>query len=151
MNKQSVESAFSGLPNGTFTWNDEATLVFTPTQPYQSNTALNITLANSFQSATGFGIPEPIEISFIVTDYLHTTNVLPQANATDVNVQSAIVLPSINRLCPSARTLTRYRLRSRWYHLLRGTANGSTPARTSSIPTRHWLAEQNTLSAWMGI
>jgi len=91
MNKQSVESAFSGLPEGTFTWNDDATLVFTPTQPYQSNTALNITLANTIQSATGFGIPEPIELSFSVTDYLHTTNILPQANATDVNVQSAIV------------------------------------------------------------
>lgn len=91
MNKQSVESAFSGLPEGTFTWNDEATLVFTPTQSYQSNTVLNLTLANTIQSSTGFGIPEPIEIPFTVTDYLHPTNILPQANATDVNVQSAIV------------------------------------------------------------
>src|SRR5262245_22517017 len=36
MNKPSAEAAFSGLPEGTFTWNDDATLVFTPTQPYQS-------------------------------------------------------------------------------------------------------------------
>ena len=34
MNKPSVESALSGLPEGTFTWSDEATLVFTPAQPY---------------------------------------------------------------------------------------------------------------------
>ena len=91
MNKPSVESAFSGLPEGTFTWNDDATLVFTPTQPYQSNTTLHVSLANTLQSATGFGIPEPIELSFTVTDYLQTTNILPKANATDVNVQSAIV------------------------------------------------------------
>src|SRR5688572_9784524 len=91
MNKASVESGFSGLPEGTFTWNDDETLVFTPTQPYQSNTTLNVSLANTLQSATGFGIPEPIELSFTVTDYLQSTNILPKANATDVNVLSAIV------------------------------------------------------------
>jgi hypothetical protein len=91
MNKPSAESALSGIPAGTFTWNDEATLVFTPTQPYQSNTNLKITVANSIQSATGFGIAEPVEVSYTVADYLHTTNTLPKASATDVNVQSAIV------------------------------------------------------------
>ena len=91
MNKQTVESAFSGLPAGAFTWKDESTLVFTPTQPFQSNSTEKITLANTIQSATGFGIAEPIEITFTVSDYLRPTNVLPQANATDVNVESAIV------------------------------------------------------------
>src|SRR5215510_13139492 len=38
MNKPSAETALSGLPQGTFTWNDDATLVFTPTQPYPPNT-----------------------------------------------------------------------------------------------------------------
>ena len=40
VNKASVESALSGLPAGTFTWNDDATLVFTPTQSYQPNSTL---------------------------------------------------------------------------------------------------------------
>ena len=35
MNKSLTESALSGLPEGTFTWNDDATLLFTPTQPYR--------------------------------------------------------------------------------------------------------------------
>src|ERR1043165_10259591 len=30
MNKSSVESAFTGLPEGTFTWNDEQTVTFKP-------------------------------------------------------------------------------------------------------------------------
>src|ERR671912_2853392 len=38
VNKASAESSLSGLPAGTFTWNDDATLVFKPTQPYLPNT-----------------------------------------------------------------------------------------------------------------
>ncbi|HAV77449.1 MAG TPA: hypothetical protein DCX53_08850 [Anaerolineae bacterium] len=91
MNKVSVESALSGLPDGTFTWTDEATLVFTPTQPYQPNAKLDITIENSVQSASGFGITEPIHLSFIVADYLRATNLLPEANTTDANVDAAIV------------------------------------------------------------
>ncbi len=92
MNKASVESALSGLPEGTFAWNDEATLIFTPTQPYSSNSKLNIGMANSIQSASGFGISEPIQISFTVADYLRGTNLLPKANTTDVSVDAAIAI-----------------------------------------------------------
>ena len=92
MNKTSVESALSGLPAGTFTWNDEATLIFTPTEPYQPNSKLKISIANSIRSATGFGITEPIELSFTVADYLVATNLLPKANATDVHVDAAIAV-----------------------------------------------------------
>jgi hypothetical protein len=92
MNKPSVESALSGLPEGTFTWNDEATLIFTPTQPYPSNTKLNIVMAASIQSGTGFGVSAPIELSFTVADHLRGTNLLPKANTTDVNVGAAIAI-----------------------------------------------------------
>jgi hypothetical protein len=90
MNKPTVESAFSGLPAGIFTWNDDATLVFTPTASYPSNSKIKVTVANSIQSATGFGITDPIELSFSVADYLRATNLLPKANALDVNVDAAI-------------------------------------------------------------
>ena len=92
MNKASVESALSGLPTGTFTWTDEATLVFTPVQPYTPNSKLNIVIANTIQSASGFGIAEPIQLSYIVADYLRATNLLPKANMTDVNVDAAIAV-----------------------------------------------------------
>ena len=101
LNKSSVESALSGLPAGTFTWNDDATLVFTPTQPYQPDTKLGITVANSIQSANGLGIAEPIELTFTVADYLRVTNLLPKADATDVNVDAAIAA-SFNMLARSA-------------------------------------------------
>ena len=82
----------SGLPAGSFTWNDDATLLFTPTQPYQPNTTLKISVANSIQSASGFGIPEPVELEFPVADYLRTNNILPKANAEDVVVDAAIAV-----------------------------------------------------------
>src|SRR5688500_3002464 len=81
VDKASVESALSGLPAGTFTWNDTATVAFAPTQPYQPNTRLNITVADSLQSANGFKIDEPIELSFTVADHLRATNFLPKAGA----------------------------------------------------------------------
>jgi len=90
MNKASVESALSGLPAGIFTWNDEATLVFTPTTAYPPNSKIKIALANTIQSATGFGITDPIELSFTVADFLRATNQLPKANSLDVNVEAAV-------------------------------------------------------------
>ena len=92
MNKPLAETALSGLPAGTFTWKDDSTLLFTPTQPYQPNTTLKISLANSVQSASGFGISEPIELAFPVADFLRATNLLPKADATDVNVGAAIAV-----------------------------------------------------------
>jgi len=92
MNKPLTVSALSGLPAGTFTWNDDATLLFTPIQPYQPNTTLKISVANSIQSASGFGITEPVELSFPVADYLRTNNILPKAGADDVIVNAAIAV-----------------------------------------------------------
>jgi alpha-2-macroglobulin len=92
MNKASVESSFHGLPEGTFTWNDEATVVFSPAQPYSPNSELPVTIASSIKSASGFGSQEPIDLSFRVADYLRPTNILPKENAADVNVESAVVV-----------------------------------------------------------
>ncbi len=91
VNRSSAETALTGLPAGTFTWNDEATLVFTPTQPYPPNTTLNFSIASSLQSANGFGIPAPIELSFTVADDLRATSFLPKPDAEDVNVDAAVV------------------------------------------------------------
>jgi len=120
MNKASAESALSGLPVGTFTWNDEASLVFTPTQSYIPNTKLDIEIGNTIQSASGFGIAEPIQASFIVADYLRLlmwTRPLP-SRSTSLSFHLA-------------RPLFHYPCLLRSNHPLRGTVNGSTPARMS--------------------
>lgn len=91
MNKASAEAALTGLPAGTFTWNDDATLQFTPTQPYPANLPLTFSITSTLQSANGFGLTEPIGLFFTVADYLRATNLLPQPGAEDVNVDAAIV------------------------------------------------------------
>ncbi|HUG35014.1 MAG TPA: Ig-like domain-containing protein [Anaerolineales bacterium] len=91
MNQAAVEPSFNGLPPGAYVWRDESTLLYTPAQPYTPNTQLRISIGTSVQSATGFGITEPIELSFTVADFLRATNILPKADANDVNVDAAIV------------------------------------------------------------
>ena len=91
MNPSTVESAFSGLPAGAYVWKDASTLFYTPAQPYPPNSKLKITIGSSIQSATGFGIDEPIELSFTVSDLLRATNRLPKSGATDSDVNAAIV------------------------------------------------------------
>ncbi len=91
MNQPTVEPAFSGLPAGSFIWKDEATLFYTPAQPYSPNSKLKIAIGASIQSATGFGITEPIELSFTVADFLRATNVLPKSDSNDASTDAAIV------------------------------------------------------------
>jgi len=92
VNKQTAETSLTGLPEGTFTWTDDSTLIFTPTQPYPANSTLKFSISNSLQSANGFGIAEPIELTFTIADYLRPTNVLPRSAAEDVKVDAAILV-----------------------------------------------------------
>ncbi len=81
VNKPSAETALTGLPTGTFSWKNDATLLFTPTQAYPPNTRLDFSIANSLQSVNGFGMAAPIEFSFQVADYLRATNFLPKPDS----------------------------------------------------------------------
>ncbi|GAB4450108.1 MAG: alpha-2-macroglobulin family protein [Anaerolineales bacterium] len=92
MNRASLEAAISGLPDGVFTWSDDATLLFTPTQPYPPDTRLTVEIASTIQSASGFGALAPQSLTFTVADYLRPVNLLPKPNATDVNVNAAIAV-----------------------------------------------------------
>ena len=92
VDKPSAETALTGLPAGSFTWNDDSTLVFAPTQAYPPDTTLELSIASSLRSANGFGSSAPIELSFPVADYLRPTSLLPQPGAEDVNVDAAIAV-----------------------------------------------------------
>src|SRR5512139_405541 len=92
MDKASVESSIQGLPEGSFTWNDESTVVFNPAQPYTAKSELPVTIASSIKTASGFGTQQPIDLSFRVADYLRPSNILPKENAMDVDVESAVVV-----------------------------------------------------------
>jgi uncharacterized protein YfaS (alpha-2-macroglobulin family) len=92
VNKPTAESALSGLPEGTFTWNDDATLLYTPAESYSPDSTLRLSIANSLQSANGLSMVEPIDLAFPVADYLIPTNFLPKPDAEDVDVDAAIAV-----------------------------------------------------------
>ncbi|MEJ2758738.1 MAG: Ig-like domain-containing protein [Anaerolineales bacterium] len=93
MDKSSVESALQGTPalNGTFRWADEATLVFSPAQPWPQNADLSIRLAASARSSNGQNMKEAVALSYTSADYLRLTQSLPEGETTGVNPEAAIV------------------------------------------------------------
>ncbi|MDQ2693271.1 MAG: Ig-like domain-containing protein, partial [Chloroflexota bacterium] len=92
VDKSSAETALMGLPAGSFTWNNDSTLVFAPTQSYPPDTTLEFSIAKSLQSANGFAMAAPTELSFSVADYLRPTHRLPGPDAEDVSVEAAIAV-----------------------------------------------------------
>jgi len=147
VNKSSAENALTGLPAGTFTWNDEATLEFTPTQSYQPNTTLDFSIASSLQSANGFGIAAPIELSFSVADYLRATNLLPKPDAEDVNVDAAIAVSFNQPVVALGADAAGQPLAFSIQPAVKGRASGSTPARIFSTLNLSWQGERYTPSA----
>ena len=66
MNKSSVESAFSILPevNGSFTWDDD-TLIFTPSSPLENATTYTITISDNAMNETGAHLETTTIWSFV--------------------------------------------------------------------------------------
>lgn len=93
MEKSSVEAALGGTPalNGTFRWADDATLVFSPAQPWPQSTALNISLAATARSADGLVMEQPVELDYSTADYLRLTQALPEMETDRVDPEAAIV------------------------------------------------------------
>lgn len=92
MNRASLENAISGLPDGAFSWLDDATLLFTPAQPYPPASRLTIEVAASIQSASGFSALASSQLTYTVADYLRPATMLPKPNTTDVDVDAAIAV-----------------------------------------------------------
>ena len=136
VNKPSAQSAFTGLPAGTFTWNDDATLVFSPTQPYQPNTPLRFSIANSLQSANGFGMAEPVGSPSRWQIICAQTFCRSPARGCERRRGDCGFLQPAGRHWGA--TLPRSLLRSRSSRLWKGARNGSTPAPTSFILNRRW-------------
>ena len=51
MERDSVESALFGLPSGSLSWEDDATLVFTPDPSYEAGAELTVAILSSAQGS----------------------------------------------------------------------------------------------------
>ena len=93
MQHASVEGALTGEPglSGSFKWQDDSTLTFTPDKALLPATSVTINITTTAQSAKGMALLQPISLSFTTNDYLSLVQSLPQADATDVDPTSAVV------------------------------------------------------------
>ena len=94
MQRDSVEASLSVQPavNGSFSWNDDATLVFQPSAPLSPDSEIVFTVNPGAQAANGLSLPEPINLEYHTAGYLGLTQILPEPGAYDVDPSSAVVV-----------------------------------------------------------
>jgi uncharacterized protein YfaS (alpha-2-macroglobulin family) len=93
MQHASVEGAVTGEPalSGSFAWQDDSTLTFTPDKPLMPGTSLTINIGTTAQSTQGMALLRPISLAYTTSPYLNMVQSLPKADASDVNPTSAVV------------------------------------------------------------
>ena len=98
MDKAAVEQAFSIEPHvaGQFTWPDEFTLTFSPSEPLQRETVYNLTIAVGALSSAGLSLTEPVNLKIHTVRHLKVAQVSPGAETVDVQ-PDAVVTVAFNR------------------------------------------------------
>lgn len=93
MERSSVEAALSIQPTiaGELTWQDEATLIFSPSQPLAPESEISLIITPEARARNGLSLPQPVELSFQTVGYLRLTQSLPEADTVEVNPTSAVV------------------------------------------------------------
>jgi uncharacterized protein YfaS (alpha-2-macroglobulin family) len=81
--------SFDGLPEGTFSWVDDATLQFTPAKPFMPAKDVEVTLLAA-KATIGLELPAQVKLHFRTADYLRLTQFLP-TGTEDVTATSAVV------------------------------------------------------------
>jgi len=93
MDRAAVEAAIQGNPalNGSFSWKDDFSLTFTPSQPWPPNTVVDVSIGTSAASREGLTFQQPVELSFQTANYLQLVQSLPEQQSVETNPQAAIV------------------------------------------------------------
>ncbi len=93
MDRGSVENALKGQPtlSGRIVWQDDATLTFTPDQPFPAGTQLSISLEQTARAKNGLALNAPISLSYTTAGPLRLLESLPKDGADLVDPSSAVV------------------------------------------------------------
>ncbi|MEP7285907.1 MAG: Ig-like domain-containing protein [Chloroflexota bacterium] len=94
MDRASVEASFVIDPkvDGKFTWTDDSTLVFTPTAPLQRGQTYALTVGMGAKSKSNVALDDPYKLAFVVTGNLAVSQVVPAANAPNVEAGATITV-----------------------------------------------------------
>ncbi|MGQ9467058.1 MAG: Ig-like domain-containing protein [Anaerolineae bacterium] len=94
MDRASVEAALRIEPKveGTFSWPDPVTLVFTPKGEWPRATRYRVKLEPTARSAGGLPLKEEVEFTFATVGYLEVSQVIPEPGTLDVAFDSAVTV-----------------------------------------------------------
>jgi hypothetical protein len=92
MDQATAEAALDITPeiDGTLTWDDEATLRFTPAEAWARANTYQVSLGAEAASTQGLAMEEPYTFVFDTVGYLGVAEVFPQPDSADVAGDSAI-------------------------------------------------------------
>jgi len=94
MDQRATEAAFSIEPSteGSFSWPDPATMVFTPKTEWDRASQYEVELGASTASAEGLSLREPLEFTFATVGYLEVTQVIPEAGTEEVEPDASVTV-----------------------------------------------------------
>ncbi len=94
MDRASVEAAFRIEPKveGTFSWPDPVTLVFTPKDQWKRATRYRVKLEPTAKSAEGLPLKEEVEFTFATVGYLEVAQVMPEPGARDIPPDTPVTI-----------------------------------------------------------
>jgi hypothetical protein len=92
MDTDSVEAAihFDPTIGGSFRWEDDQVLTFTPDQMLSPNTDLVLSINTSAQANNRKSLQDPVEIAFQTVESLQVVQTVPSDGTEDVDPESAI-------------------------------------------------------------
>ncbi len=92
MDTDSVEAAllFNPRVDGSFSWERDQVLTFTPDQNLPPGSGLNLVINTSAQAANRKGLQSPIEINFQTADELLVSQIMPADLSADVDPESVV-------------------------------------------------------------
>ena len=94
MDRPSVEAAFGTDPqiNGTFTWKDDTTLTFKPSEPLQRSSRYKVSINAGAKNKNGLALKNTVTFNADTVGFLEVAQVLPAPNTNDVESKAAITL-----------------------------------------------------------
>jgi len=92
MDTNSVEAAIDFYPSisGTFSWEDDQILTFTPDQSLAPDSELRLSINTSAQAANAQKLQEPIELVYQTAEILQVIQMVPSEGVFDVDPESAV-------------------------------------------------------------
>ena len=92
MDPESVEAAIDFDPSisGTFLWEGDQVLIFTPDQPLAPDSELHLIIRTSAQAENGKTLQESIELTYQTAENLQVIQTVPSAGVVDVDPESAV-------------------------------------------------------------